>query len=412
MFRMSQTLTAFVALCSLSSPLWAQDPARDLPHLREPGAKQDAKGVETITQRLFAGWDWEAARLCREWIAADDKAPLPHALLALGMRHAPNRAARHCWDAVQRKQAGSPGVQALVDALQRYFGVDQQPEIVDEKFAELPPRVRNLQYVRDLRNIARAHPDEEILPLDLIQVERARLGDTHLPTGDEVEGVLRRHHAYLQQWSAMPFEIPGYAALVGRYVQDEVERARQLARLPRHPDYVAKRAVKALPGFEQLGTDLWAPRQAKGFTLPSGVGGNGTFDPTAGKPTLVVFFLGFGCAHCVAQLKDLDPKAAKFRAAGIEVLSVGTDSLEQVRAAQQAAQENGVDPLHFDVLCDPKGDVFKQWSAWDHFAGEALHGTYLVDGKGRILWQDISERPFEQSDWLLAECKRLIDAWK
>ncbi|MFN3240501.1 MAG: peroxiredoxin family protein [Planctomycetota bacterium] len=416
MLRIAPPLLALVALVplatSLPASLSAQDPGLDLPHLRAPGAAADAKVVEKITMRLYAGWDWEAARLCRELMVADEKAPLPHALLALGMRHDPNRAARHCWEAVLRKQHGSAGVQALVDALQRYFGVDAQPEIVDERFAELPPRVRNLQYVRDLRNIARAHPDEEVLPLDLIQVERARLGDTHLPKDDEVEGVLRRHHAYLKQWRAMPFEIPGYAALVARYVTDEAERARQLARLPRHPDVREKRAVQALPGLEQVGTDLWAPREATGFTLPDGFGGKATFDPQAGKPTLVVFFLGFGCAHCVAQLKDLDPKAARFRAAGIEVVSVGTDSIEQVKAAQQAAQENGVDPLHFDVLCDPKGDVFRQWSVWDQFQNEALHGTFLVDGKGRILWQDISERPFEQSDWLLGECRRLLEAWQ
>lgn len=55
--------------------------------------------------------------------------------------------------------------------------------------------------------------------------------------------------------------------------------------------------------------------------------------------------------------------------------------------------------------------MFKQWNCWDEFSDEALHGTFLVDPKGRILWQDISLRPFEESDWLLAECRRLLDAW-
>jgi len=93
-------------------------------------------------------------------------------------------------------------------------------------------------------------------------------------------------------------------------------------------------------------------------------------------------------------------------------VSIGTDDGNQVKAAWQAAEENGIDPLHFDVLCDPKGDTFKQWGVWDEFEDEALHGTFLVDAQGRILWQDISARPFEQSDWLLAECQRLLAAWR
>ena len=94
------------------------------------------------------------------------------------------------------------------------------------------------------------------------------------------------------------------------------------------------------------------------------------------------------------------------------MVTIGTDDVNQVLAARQAADENGVDPLHFDVLCDPKGDVFKQWGAWDEFSDEALHGTFLVDAAGRILWQDVSLRPFEQSQWLLGECKRLLVAWQ
>ena len=125
-----------------------------------------------------------------------------------------------------------------------------------------------------------------------------------------------------------------------------------------------------------------------------------------------MFFLGFGCAHCVAQLKDLDPKTEQFRAAGIEVISIGNDTFQQVLAAQQSAIENDIDPLHFDVLCDPAGKVFKEWHAWDTISDEALHGTFLVDGAGRILWRDISERPFEESEWLLTECKRLLAAWR
>ncbi len=109
---------------------------------------------------------------------------------------------------------------------------------------------------------------------------------------------------------------------------------------------------------------------------------------------------------------ELDPKAPKFREAGTEVVTIGTDDINQVKAARQSALDNGVDPLHFEVLCDPKGEAFKQWSVWDEFEDEALHGTFLVDPEGRVLWRDVSARPFEESDWLLAESRRLLSAWR
>ena len=116
--------------------------------------------------------------------------------------------------------------------------------------------------------------------------------------------------------------------------------------------------------------------------------------------------------HCQAQLVELDPQAKAFERAGIDVVTIGTDSRDQVKAAHQASIENGIDPLHFEVLCDPEGAAFKQWGCWDEFGDEALHGTYLVSAERRILWQDISTQPFEDSEFLLAECRRLLDVWR
>jgi hypothetical protein len=37
-----------------------------------------------------------------------------------------------------------------------------------------------------------------------------------------------------------------------------------------------------------------------------------------------------------------------------------------------------------------------------------LHGTFLIDAKGRVRWQDISYEPFTKIDWLLKESRRLL----
>ncbi len=115
--------------------------------------------------------------------------------------------------------------------------------------------------------------------------------------------------------------------------------------------------------------------------------------------------------QCVAQLGELDPVAPRFRAAGIDVVTIGTDTVQQVRAAQQAALENGVDPIHMDVLCDPDIEVFRRWGVWDGFQQEPMHGTFLVDPRGRILWQDVGVLPFSEIEFLLAESQRLLTAW-
>jgi peroxiredoxin len=270
-------------------------------------------------------------------------------------------------------------------------------------------------------------------------------------------GALRQANAYAERQAAMPFFVPGYRALLARAAQHPAmasalaaaapnaapadRLALALSRLPRHPhfggepdgepaDALAARAAAAVatlaarrqpgaaggahpePGGAGEGPLLWQPRRAPGFDLPRGLGGRDSLAAHAGRPVLVVFFLGFGCVHCIAQLRDLDPLGPAFARAGIDVVSIGTDDENQVKAAHQQALENGVDPLHLDVLCDPQGETFARWGAFDEFLGEPLHGTFLVGPDGRILWQDVSAQPFAPTEFLLPECERLLQAWR
>ena len=60
------------------------------------------------------------------------------------------------------------------------------------------------------------------------------------------------------------------------------------------------------------------------------------------------------------------------------------------------------------MVANPELDVFKAYRAFDDFEDLALHGTYLIDEKGSILWHDISYEPFMEVEWLLDESKRLL----
>ena len=419
----SVLLAAALALagCSLLQSAGAQDPGRDLPARRVAGVIEQ-QALELGVQRLRAGWYWEAARMFRELLVADPQQPLPHLLLALAMRDVPNRAARHCFDAVSRRFEASQAEQQLLAAYQAYFGVTDQPELQDQRFQQEPAKSRAEQLVATLEKL-RGDGAFDKLAQQLWHFERERLAEPAqpfalTPIATEGAALLRHYNQVLASSNQMPFQVPGYERVLG-LVTLQTHAVQLAERLPRHPQHAFRRRrfAKALPGFPGIAEaapagDAWQPRVAPGFDLPRGGGGRSKFADYNGKPVLVIFFLGFGCVHCVAQLSDLDPKAPKFRAAGIEVVTIGTDDLNAVKASRQAAAENGVDPLHFDVLCDPEAKVFKQWGCWDEFSNEALHGSFLVDGQGRILWQDISARPFEESDWLLAESQRLLTAWR
>lgn len=124
------------------------------------------------------------------------------------------------------------------------------------------------------------------------------------------------------------------------------------------------------------------------------------------RPTLVVFYLGFGCVQCVEQLQLLRTKAAQFVAAGIDVVAIGTDSVDVASGSHLAMQE--AERFPFPLLGDPELGTFRTWRCFDDFEQMPLHGTFVVDSEGLVRWQDVSAEPFTQFDWLLAECSRLL----
>ena len=152
----------------------------------------------------------------------------------------------------------------------------------------------------------------------------------------------------------------------------------------------------------------WSPALAPVLNLPVGKGGEFSLSDRKGRPTLVVFYLGFGCVHCVEQLHAIRPRVDEFRRAGVDIVTVGIDSVAEVKASFQMQIENDTPQMPFPVLCDPRAEAFKAWRCWDHFKDEALHGTFIVDGQGRLRWRDVSVEPFMATDFLIEECRRLV----
>ncbi len=162
------------------------------------------------------------------------------------------------------------------------------------------------------------------------------------------------------------------------------------------------------PPLDTLGPVRWTPSPALDWTLVDSHGQAVSLRDFAGKPVVVVFYLGFGCLHCVEQLKALEPLTAEFAAAGISVIAISTETSEQLTSALAKRTAHSEPEPKFPIAVDPTMQVFRQYRAFDDFEQAPLHGTFLIDSAGLVRWQDIGPEPFMDLKFLLAEAKRLL----
>jgi len=158
--------------------------------------------------------------------------------------------------------------------------------------------------------------------------------------------------------------------------------------------------------LDALGPRYWSPSAAPDF---SGIDGHGVHRALAdyrGRPVLVIFFLGFGCVHCVEQLQAFRPETEAYRAAGIEIVAIGTETARALAQTLDAVPQDQRYP--FPIVADPEHRFFRAYRAFDDFESLPLHGTFLIDGDGLVRWQDVGPEPFMDTGFLLAESQRLL----
>ena len=159
------------------------------------------------------------------------------------------------------------------------------------------------------------------------------------------------------------------------------------------------------PPLESLGPFRWSPSTAPQFALQDYVLKTRSLNDYAGKPVVVIFYLGFGCLHCAEQLQEFGPKTKEFNDLGISLIAVSTDNQENLK---QSHENYGDEEFPFPLVSDSDLEVFKRYRCYDDFESQPLHGTFLIDAEGRIRWQDISYEPFMDADFLLEESQRLL----
>ena len=158
------------------------------------------------------------------------------------------------------------------------------------------------------------------------------------------------------------------------------------------------------PPLDALGPFRWQPQTAANWSLVDTEGQTRSLSDYRGRPVVVIFYLGAGCLHCAEQLQKFAPKADEFRKAGFEMVAVSTDKQKVLHMAYKDLDEK----FAFPLVSDAGLETFKAWRCFDDFEDLALHGTFVIDGEGRIRWQDISYEPFMDPDFVLKEAQRLL----
>ena len=154
----------------------------------------------------------------------------------------------------------------------------------------------------------------------------------------------------------------------------------------------------------ECGIGPWQPSIAPPFDLPDQNGQRITLQPIRGRGILLVFYLGAGCPHCIEQLQSLSPLKDEISRSGLMVVAVSTDS---VAGLQKTLQVSGAkDAIPFRVVSDEGLQVFREYGAFDARDQEPLHGAFLIDQKGRIVWRQVRREPFMAIRALLNEAER------
>jgi peroxiredoxin len=123
-------------------------------------------------------------------------------------------------------------------------------------------------------------------------------------------------------------------------------------------------------------------------------------------PVVLVFYYGYRCSHCVAQLFGLNEDIERFHELGAQVVAVSSD-LPDLTADR--FKEYG--RFAFPVLSDPDHRVAE---AYGVFQGEGpdgrpqqlAHATFLLGANGRIFWVNYGPKPFLDNKTLLVELAR------
>lgn len=159
------------------------------------------------------------------------------------------------------------------------------------------------------------------------------------------------------------------------------------------------------PDLKTLGPFRWQPSPAPTWKLKDANGKLRSSEEFKGKPHVLIFYLGHSCLHCAEQLQAFAPMVQEFKTKGYPIMAISTDNLDGL---QTSIKNYDKGDLPIPLFSNDKLDVFKSFHVYDDFEKQPLHGTFIIDGKGNVVWQDISYEPFMDPNFVLEEAQRLL----
>ncbi|MCY2965271.1 MAG: peroxiredoxin family protein [Planctomycetota bacterium] len=167
----------------------------------------------------------------------------------------------------------------------------------------------------------------------------------------------------------------------------------------------ASNDVGVRPELDSIGPYRYHPYVAPEWALKDATGGDRSSALLRGKPTVVIFYLGYECLHCAQQLQAFAPLTAEFEKAGISLIAISTDDATGLKKSLDNYKQGN---FPFPLTSDSTLTTFKAFRAFDDFENKPLHGTFFVDAAGLVRWQDIGHEPFQDARFVLNEAKRLM----
>ena len=140
--------------------------------------------------------------------------------------------------------------------------------------------------------------------------------------------------------------------------------------------------------IERVAVGMAAPD----FTLGKFGGGTTTLSSMRGKKNVVlVFYRGYWCPYCVAQLKEMRTLLTDELKKGTEVLVVSIDDDKGTESTIAKVSADGTKP-EFTFLSDPDHAVIARYGILNPAGsrrGIPHPATYVIDKKGIVQWRDI-----------------------
>ena len=116
---------------------------------------------------------------------------------------------------------------------------------------------------------------------------------------------------------------------------------------------------------------------APDFTLPDADGRAHSLASLKGKSGTLVLFIATQCPYSNAYNARMQKLADDYRARGVNVVGINSNSTEPAAEVKQHAADNG---LNFTILKDAGNQIA------DHFGARVTPEAYLLDASGKLVY--------------------------